>query len=80
MIWLGGFSTDQISYREGRRIDISSDTSFNDWLTVNDDGFTLYFEPSNTGYFYSSQKEKLSTPAEAADYLWKRFGDSLERS
>jgi TIR domain len=77
-IWLGGFSsTDSICYYEGR-LDIGSDSAYNDWLRVEDDGFELHLALSGMWYGQQPQESTL-TKEKAAEYLWRRFSVSLER-
>ncbi len=77
-IWLGGFtSTTVIAYSEGQfRID--DDNSYNDTLSVDNDGQSLGFRPFgmwNGARGYPSKD--LLTPEQAAEYLWRRFTETL---
>jgi hypothetical protein len=46
-IWLSGrMSSDQIYYYEGN-MDIAGDSAFNEYITVEDDGYALFLRLSN---------------------------------
>ena len=77
-IWIGGpLSEDSIAYSEGSS-GYENDSSFNDWLTVNDDGFKLGLTASGFSMNINNDKEgKLLSSEEAAKYLWVRFTNRL---
>ena len=77
-IWIGGpLSENSIAYSEGSS-GYENDSSFNDWLTVNDDGFKLGLEASGFSMNINNDKEgKLLSSEEAAKYLWVRFTNRL---
>lgn len=77
-IWIGGpLSEDSIAYSEGSS-GYKNDSSFNDWLTVNDDGFKLGLTASGFSINFNNDKEgKLLSSEEAAKYLWVRFTNRL---
>lgn len=77
-IWIGGpLSEDSIAYSEGSS-GYENDSSFNDWLTVNDDGFKLGLTASGFSMNINNDKEgKLLSSEEAAKYLWARFTNRL---
>ena len=77
-IWIGGpLSEDSIAYSEGSS-GYKNDSSFNDWLTVNDDGFKLGLTASGFSMNIINNKEgKLLSSEEAAKYLWVRFTNCL---
>jgi hypothetical protein len=74
-IWLGGMmSSESISYQEGSNVSIEHDNSYNDWLTITDDGSELGFEIGNKYAVGMGEiKESALNPQKAAEYLWKRF-------
>ena len=74
-IWLGGMmSLESISYQEGTNIKIENDNSYNDWLTITDDGLELGFEVGNKFAVGMGEiEESVLNPQKAAEYLWKRF-------
>jgi nucleoside phosphorylase len=77
-IWMGNnFSADAIFYREGTSR-ISADNSFNDWITVANDGTEMYLERSNMWIGHGSTANKRVNPEQAAEYLWRRFTSYLE--
>ncbi len=72
-IWLGGmFSQDSICYSESF-YDLHNDSSMNDWLSIHDDGRSLFFVPSGMGIGYGRSEEKNLNENQAAEYLWGRF-------
>lgn len=75
-IWLGGLTgTDAIAYQSGQ-FNIESDNSFNDLLSVEDDGQSLGFR---AGFFPGYNKsDNLLNPEQVSEYLWRRFTDNLE--
>jgi hypothetical protein len=77
-IWIGGFrSSDSIAYYEGE-FGIDDNNSFNDILSVADDGQRLGFKPSNMwlgGQHYS--EKDLLTAEQVAEYLWRRCTANL---
>ena len=75
-----GFSN-QISYAENF-YNIDDDSSMNDWLGINNDGYELYFSQSNMyfGNINSKLKEKEKwTSHDSAQYLWLRFTEQLNQ-
>jgi len=77
-IWIGGpLSEDSIAYSEGSS-GYENDSSFNDWLTVNDDGFKLGLTASGFSMNINNDKKgKLLSSEEAAKYLWICFTNRL---
>jgi hypothetical protein len=77
-IWIGGLtSSDSIAYQCGS-VGLDSDDSFNDLLSVTDDGHSLGFEPSHMWLGGDPEGAKTLLAAEdAAKYLWRRFTESL---
>lgn len=76
-VWLGGaFSRDAISYYEGRSF---SDNTVNEMLSVADDSFLLCATMGSAFGQYDDIDLKRLTSASAADYLWRRFVEPLDR-
>lgn len=76
-IWMGGaFSQNSICYSESFH-DIHSDNSYNDWLTIEDDGYRLFFKPSGMWFRSSEDAEKALDGQQAAVYFWQRFTGPL---
>lgn len=73
-----GFSN-QISYAEN--FYDSNDSSMNDWLSISNDGYEIYFSQSNM-HFGNLDSELISkekwTCHDGAKYLWLRFTEQLE--
>jgi len=69
-------SSDQIYYYEGN-IDIGGDSAFNEYISVEDDGYALFLRLSNMGLWSSQQQETHVSKEKAAEYLWKRITGSL---
>jgi hypothetical protein len=77
LIRTGAFiSRDSIGYTEGTRT--LSENSYNEIITVADDGSKLYLRFS-MGAFPYSDRSKDFDPLEAAEALWRRFVSPLER-
>jgi len=77
-IWIGGLSTsDGIAYSESR-INMGHDNSFNELITIEDDGYKLYLSFS-MGIMYQKNAKNLYDPQDAAELLWSRFVAPLER-
>ena len=72
-VWLGGNRGD-IVYAEG---DSGPDTTYNETLYVEDDGYTLFLRPLGLRLFGSSNR-RLLTQREAADYLWSMLIERLQ--
>jgi len=77
-IWIGGpLSEDSIAYNE-ESSGYENDSSFNDWLVVNDDKFKLGLTASGFSMNINNDQEgKLLSSEEAAKYLWIRFTNRL---
>jgi len=78
-IWIGSpVSENGIAYSEGS-FSYGNDGSYNDWLTVDDDGFHLGLKPSgfSSMYIKEFQEDKILTSEEAAKYLLIRFTNDL---
>jgi len=72
-------SYDQIQFATGR-FDIDNDNSYNDAITVEDDGFEMHLRTSFGMTFGNRGVDatKPSTPEQIAQYLWLRLTQSLE--
>jgi hypothetical protein len=80
-VWLGGpASSDAISYASGTRIDINNDSSFNDWLSIDDTGLELGFQASRMAFGFSAGREfeGILSARKAAEYLWLRATELLK--
>ena len=67
-IWQGGRRgfPGGIAYSAG---DSHGDTSYNESISVDDDGYTLFLKPMGMGYHRPSENEKMAFEG-AAEYLW----------
>jgi hypothetical protein len=75
-IWLGEqYRSRAIYYSESRL----QDNSWNDSLSVEDDGFELYLRPSGIRHLYGQPADNHMTANAAATYLWQGFIDQLAR-
>jgi hypothetical protein len=78
-VWIGGLAgSDDIGYSEGRSI-TSSNNSYNEIISIADDGFELKLKFTIGGVFGRTMKDYY-TPEEAAEELWRRFSGPLEGS
>ncbi len=76
-VWIGDLSSaDSIGYSE-RGFDINNDNSYNDILSIENDGFQLYLKFLVGHSFLQENPEKL-IPERAAEKLWERFSSSLQ--
>jgi len=77
-VWIGGdlFGGNGISYSEGR-FGLDNDSSINELLQVEDDGFEIFLKPLMGAVYGQSDKTKFS-PEQAAEHLWKRFTNPLK--
>ena len=75
-IWLGGRHSfgGGIGYSVG---DSGGDNSYNESLTVRDDGYTLFLKPLGSA-FYAGDNEEQMTFEGAAEYLWGIFIEPLQ--
>jgi hypothetical protein len=76
-IWLGGRHSfgGGIAYSVG---DSGGDNSYNESLTAEDDGYTLFLKPISMA-FYGGDREEQMTFEGAAEYLWRIFIEPLQR-
>lgn len=75
-IWIGG----QRSFPGGILYSYSpgmEDSSFNESLTIVDDGFSMFLHPLGTGFGVTARKAQM-TVSEATEYYWHMFVDSLQ--
>lgn len=79
-IWIGGpISTNSIAYNSGS-FDIDLDNSCNGWLSISYDGNTIGFEASNMWMAIPHEHEgKLLGPDKAAEFLWIRFTENIDK-
>jgi hypothetical protein len=75
-IWFGGRTalTGGILYSSS---DLG-DNSYNESLSVTDDGFALFLKPMGLAFHSGAGKEQM-TPEEAAEYYWSIFIEPLQR-
>ena len=73
-IWLGGLTgTDELFFSFNG---VSSRNSYNESMSVHDDGFTLFLEPMGMAQFGQLQDKKLTLEG-AAEYFWTLFVERL---
>jgi hypothetical protein len=80
-IWFGGrFMENAINVCQGQRIDFSNDSTLNNYVSLETDGYMLGFRASAMGHFFGGvQPDGLLTAEEVARYLWQQFIDVLSR-
>lgn len=78
-IWVGGpLSSDSIAYQEGD-FSIEADNSYNDWLTINEEGDELGFKILGMRFGLSHEKrDDILTAERGAEYFWRRLTEHLE--
>jgi len=70
-IWIGGLlGGNEISFLHGSHLDIESDSSMNESISVEEHEGELKLKPMGMGMF-GLDRDKLLSPREAAEYLWK---------
>jgi hypothetical protein len=82
-IWLGNtYGSQSIQYSEGLRIDIDHDNSFNDYLSVDEtaSGLGLRISPFALGIGTNKPDQDIVSPEQAAEYFWRRFTSSLQKT
>lgn len=76
-LWIGGMMGDNsIAFSYGNRIDLSGDSSMNDWASVEEHEGELKLKPMGFG-MYGPEKDRPLSPGEAAEYFWKRVCESF---
>lgn len=50
----------------------------NDWLSVENDGLSLYLKASGMNFYRTSDTEEQLTQQGAAEYFWSSFIHSLQ--
>ena len=70
-IWIGGLlGGNSISFAHGDYIDINSDGSMNESVSLEEHDGELKLKPMGIGMF-GTDRDRLSSPREVAEYLWK---------
>jgi hypothetical protein len=70
-LWIGGLlGGNSISFAHGDSIDINSDGSMNESISLEEHEGELKLKPMGMGMF-GIEREKLMSPIEVADYLWQ---------
>jgi len=54
------------------------DNSYNESLSVTDDGYALFLKPMGLAFHSGAGKEQM-TPEEASEYYWSIFVEPLQR-
>lgn len=79
-VWIGAPAGDGIAYAEGSTISSGSRNSYNDWLTVDTDEGQIGLRPAMAMFHTPDiDRNALLSMEQAAQYLWKRFIQPLER-
>ena len=69
--WIGGLlGGNSISFVHGDSIDIDSDGSMNESISLEEHEGELMLKPMGMAMF-GPERDKLMSPREVADYLWK---------
>jgi hypothetical protein len=80
-IWLGSFgSTRSIKYLEGHGLDIDDDGTYNEYFSIEDDGYEIFIKPTFIMSFGNAVTPKPQMARQdSAEYLWRRFISHLEQ-
>ena len=74
-IWLGGLSqTDELFFSDNG---VGNGNSYNESMSVRDDGYSLYLEPMGITYLEQQQETELTHDG-AAEYFWNLFVERLK--
>lgn len=69
-IWIGGLiGGNSIAFSHGQSVDVDSDSSMNESLSLEEHDGKLMLKPLGMAS-YGQDRDKALTPREAADYLW----------
>jgi hypothetical protein len=81
-IWIGGpVFGESIAYYEGSDIKFDSDTSCNDWVTIEISSGGIGLKPSNIGFGTGLDRyDQVLSPEQCAEYFWKRATNKLAGS
>jgi len=70
-LWIGGLlGGNSISFAHGDSIDINTDGSMNESISLEEHEGELKLKPMGMGMF-GAERDKLMSPREVADYLWQ---------
>lgn len=70
-LWIGGLlGGNSISFAHGASIDIESDGSMNESISLEEHEGELKLKPMGMGMF-GAERDRLMSPREVADYLWQ---------
>ena len=73
-IWLGGtHGTDGLYFS----FNGATDGSFNELMSVSDDGYALFLTPMGMAHFLAERQDQSLTREGAAEYFWNLFVDRL---
>jgi hypothetical protein len=77
-IWRGGFGSDGIAFAEGF-FALDQDNAFNEQITIEDSGYGLGLKMLMGSAFGAQPKDRVLNQQEAAEALWLRFVQKIER-
>jgi len=66
--------SESINYSTDSRL---SDNSYNECLTVQQDGFSIHLRPLLDMGLFQPPRDRLDSHEEAAEYLWAAFPERL---
>ena len=76
-IWRGGFGSEGIAFAEDFTA-LDQDNAFNEQVAIEDSGYGLGLKMLMGAAFGTQPRERLFSPEEAAEVLWRRFIRPLE--
>jgi hypothetical protein len=77
-IWRGGFGSDGIAFAEGF-FALDQDNAFNEQIMIEDSGYGLGLKMLMGSAFGAQSRDQLLNQQKAAEALWLRFVQKLER-
>ena len=73
-IWLGGtHGADGLYFS----FNGAADGSYNEWMSVSDDGYALFLKPLGMAHFHAQREDPSLTKEGAAEFFWSLFVDRL---
>jgi len=72
-VWTGQQLGSMGIYYATDNVEAASNNSFNDWLTLEDDGLRLFFRANGIGGWSGQGEQDVLSAAEVGPYLWRKL-------
>jgi len=76
-IWIGRQLGSMGIYYSGDDVETPAYNSFNDWLTLDDDGHELFFKPSGFAMSFGGQQSSKLSAEDAGTHYWRKLTEYL---